>query len=96
MSLFAVFGQDIFFKVTPAWSDVLDTAVSAKDAATPAGMASRCCPPNADRAVGETEYRLKTEIPCAAGHPGYLDGQLWLTTATEDGHDFYACVDEAT
>ena len=44
----------------------------------------------------ETEnIRWKTAIPHRGwSTPVVLDGQVWLTTATEDGHDFYAiCVD---
>jgi outer membrane protein assembly factor BamB len=44
----------------------------------------------------ETEnVRWKTAIPYRGwSTPVVLDGQVWLTTATEDGHDFYAiCVD---
>jgi outer membrane protein assembly factor BamB len=39
--------------------------------------------------------RWKTEIPHRGwSTPVVMDGQVWLTTATEDGHDFYAiCVD---
>ena len=42
--------------------------------------------------------RWKTEIPFRGwSTPVIMGGQVWLTTATEDGHDFYAiCVDEAT
>ncbi len=42
--------------------------------------------------------RWKTEIPYRGwSTPVVLDGQIWLTTATEDGHDFYAiCVDAET
>lgn len=44
----------------------------------------------------ETEnVRWKTAIPHLGwSTPVVMDGQVWLTTATEDGHDFYAvCVD---
>jgi len=35
--------------------------------------------------------RWKTEIPYRGwSTPVVLDGQIWLTTATEDGHDFFA------
>lgn len=39
--------------------------------------------------------RWKTPIPHRGwSTPVVMDGQVWLTTATEDGHDFYAiCVD---
>src|SRR3989304_3445471 len=39
--------------------------------------------------------RWKTEIPYRGwSTPVVMDGQVWLTTATEDGHDFDAiCVD---
>src|SRR5450432_1231390 len=42
--------------------------------------------------------RWKTEIPFRGwSTPVIMGGQVSLTTATEDGHDFYAiCVDEAT
>jgi outer membrane protein assembly factor BamB len=42
--------------------------------------------------------RWKTEIPHEGwSTPVVMDGQVWLTTATEDGHDFYAiCVDAKT
>jgi len=42
--------------------------------------------------------RWKTEIPHRGwSTPVVMDGQIWLTTATEDGHDFYAiCVDADT
>ena len=42
--------------------------------------------------------RWKTEIPHRGwSTPVILDGQVWLTTATEDGHDYYAiCVDAQT
>jgi outer membrane protein assembly factor BamB len=40
----------------------------------------------------ETEnLKWKTEIPLRGwSTPVVMDGQVWLTTATEDGHDFYA------
>jgi len=44
----------------------------------------------------ETEnVRWKTPIPHVGwSTPVVMDGQIWLTTATEDGHDFFAvCVD---
>jgi len=47
----------------------------------------------------ETEnVRWKTAIPHRGwSTPVVMDGQVWLTTATEDGHDFYAiCVDAAS
>jgi len=47
----------------------------------------------------ETEnLKWKTEIPFRGwSTPVVKDGQVWLTTATEDGHDFYAiCVDAET
>jgi len=42
--------------------------------------------------------RWKTPIPYQGwSTPVVMDGQVWLTTATEDGHDFYAvCVDAET
>ena len=42
--------------------------------------------------------RWKTEIPHRGwSTPVVMDGKVWLTTATEDGHDYYAlCVDAAT
>jgi len=42
--------------------------------------------------------RWKTAIPYRGwSTPVVMDGQVWLTTATEDGHDFYAiCVDAET
>jgi outer membrane protein assembly factor BamB len=42
--------------------------------------------------------KWKTEIPYRGwSTPVVLDGQVWLTTATEDGHDFFAiCVDAET
>lgn len=42
--------------------------------------------------------RWKTPIPHRGwSTPVVMDGQVWLTTATEDGHDFYAlCVDADT
>jgi outer membrane protein assembly factor BamB len=42
--------------------------------------------------------RWKTEIPYRGwSTPVVMDGQVWLTTATEDGHDFYAlCLDADT
>jgi outer membrane protein assembly factor BamB len=42
--------------------------------------------------------KWKTEIPYRGwSTPVVLGGQLWLTTATEDGHDFFAvCVDPET
>lgn len=48
---------------------------------------------------GETEnVTWKTEIPYRGwSTPVLLGGQIWLTTATEDGHEFYAvCVDALT
>ena len=95
----------LFQGVTPAWSDVLDTTVSAKG--WPAFRGPRgdgiAVPPGTERGLpvqwSETENIVwKTEIPLRGwSTPVILDGQLWLTTATEDGHDFYAlCVDEAT
>ena len=47
----------------------------------------------------ETEnVKWKTEIPfLGLSSPIVLDNQIWLTTATEDGHDFYAlCLDAST
>jgi outer membrane protein assembly factor BamB len=47
----------------------------------------------------ETEnVRWKTEIPDRGwSTPVVMDGQVWLTTATVDGHDFFAlCVDADT
>ncbi len=47
----------------------------------------------------ETEnIRWKTPIPHRGwSTPVVMDGQIWLTTATEDGHDFFAiCVDAET
>jgi outer membrane protein assembly factor BamB len=46
----------------------------------------------------ETEnVKWRTEIPYRGwSTPVVMGGQVWLTTATEDGHDFFAiCVDEA-
>jgi outer membrane protein assembly factor BamB len=42
--------------------------------------------------------KWKTEIPYRGwSTPVIMDGQVWLTTATEDGHDFFAiCLDEVT
>lgn len=42
--------------------------------------------------------RWKTPIPHRGwSTPVVLDGQVWLTTATDDGHDYYAlCVDAET
>jgi outer membrane protein assembly factor BamB len=42
--------------------------------------------------------KWKTEIPFRGwSTPAVLNGQVWLTTATQDGHDFYAlCVDAAS
>ena len=41
--------------------------------------------------------KWKTEIPYKGwSTPVIMGGQVWMTTATEDGHDFFAiCVDEA-
>ena len=47
----------------------------------------------------ETEnVKWKTEIPFRGwSTPVVMGGQVWLTTATEDGHDFFAiCVDAET
>jgi outer membrane protein assembly factor BamB len=47
----------------------------------------------------ETEnVKWKTPIPLKGwSSPVVMDNQIWLTTATEDGHDFYAiCVDAGT
>lgn len=63
------------------------------------------CAPGDARMVGlplnwsETNnVRWKTEIPLnGLSTPAIMGGQIWLTTATEDGHDFYGiCVDEQT
>jgi outer membrane protein assembly factor BamB len=42
--------------------------------------------------------KWKTEIPnLGLSSPVVMDNQVWLTTATEDGHDFYVlCVDATT
>src|SRR5207248_10013105 len=42
--------------------------------------------------------KWKTEIPYRGwSTPVVMDGQVWLTTATEDGHDFFViCVDAET
>jgi outer membrane protein assembly factor BamB len=48
---------------------------------------------------GESEnVRWKTPIPHKGwSTPVILDGQIWLTTATDDGHDYFAiCVDAET
>lgn len=61
--------------------------------------------PNDSRPVGfpvhwsETEnIKWKTEMPCRGwSTPVVMAGQVWLTTATEDGHDFFAiCVEADT
>ena len=61
--------------------------------------------PGDDKPVGlpltwsETEnVRWKTPIPHRGwSTPVVMDGQIWLTTATEDGHDYFAiCVDADT
>lgn len=64
------------------------------------GMATK---PGTERGVpvtwSETENIVwKTEIPFRGwSTPVILEGRVWLTTATEDGHDFYViCVDAAT
>ncbi len=46
----------------------------------------------------EKNVRWKTAIHDRGwSSPVILGGQIWMTTATEDGHDFYAvCVDETT
>src|SRR5262245_32227087 len=47
----------------------------------------------------ETEnVKWKTEIPYhGISTPVIMDGQIWLTTAPDDGHDFYVIrVDAAT
>lgn len=47
----------------------------------------------------ETEnVKWKTEIPhLGLSSPVVMENQVWLTTATEDGHDFYViCVDATT
>ncbi|MDB6021349.1 MAG: outer rane biosis protein BamB [Pedosphaera sp.] len=47
----------------------------------------------------ETEnVKWSTAIPYRGwSTPAIMDGQIWLTTATEDGHDFFAiCVDAET
>src|SRR6266853_1268369 len=47
----------------------------------------------------ETEnIKWKTEIPYRGwSTPVVMGGQVWLTTATEDGHDFFAiCLDAET
>src|SRR5512143_1822594 len=47
----------------------------------------------------ETEnVKWKTEIPYRGwSTPAVMGGQVWLTTATLDGHDFFGiCADEAT
>lgn len=59
--------------------------------------------PGGERGVpltwSETEnVAWKTEIPFRGwSTPVVLEGRIWLTTATEDGHDFYViCVEAAT
>jgi outer membrane protein assembly factor BamB len=44
------------------------------------------------------QVKWKTEIPASGwSTPVILEGQAWLTTATPDGHDFFAlCVDTAS
>src|SRR6266498_5028018 len=58
-----------------------------------------------DKAIGlpsqwsETNnVKWKTEIPQKGwATPVIMDGQVWIATATADGHDFFAiCVDEET
>jgi outer membrane protein assembly factor BamB len=62
-------------------------------------------PPGLTNPVGlplhwsETEnVKWKTPIPLRGwSTPAVMGGQVWLTTATEDGHDFFGiCVDAAT
>lgn len=46
----------------------------------------------------QENIRWKTEIPYQGwSTPVIMDGKIWLTTATEDGHDYFViCVDAAT
>ena len=46
----------------------------------------------------DRNVRWKTAIPFRGwSTPVVLNRQIWLTTATEEGHDFYAiCLDEKT
>src|SRR5208337_4121300 len=60
---------------------------TAADEAKPAGLPLRW---------SETEnVKWKTPIPCCGwSTPVVLGGQVWLTTATEDGDDFFVlCLD---
>src|SRR5713101_6474310 len=54
--------------------------------------------PGETKAAGLPLRWRKTEIPYRGwSTPVVKDGQVWLTTATEDGHDFFAiCVDAET
>lgn len=64
--------------------------VAAEDAAAPRGL---------PRSWSETEnVRWKMAIPHRGwSTPVILDGQVWLTTATEDGHEFFVlCIDADT
>ena len=60
--------------------------------ATPNPSASRCT------GAKRNNIKWKTEIPYRGwSTPVVMGGQVWLTTATEDGHDFFAiCVDAET
>jgi outer membrane protein assembly factor BamB len=67
-----------------------DGHVAARGDASPVGLALEWSESN--------NVRWKTEIPHRGwSTPVVMDGRVWLTTATVDGHDYYAlCVDAAT
>ena len=65
-----------------------DGHVSASGDIKPVGLPLRWSETN--------NIKWKTEIPYRGwSTPVVMDGQVWLTTATEDGHDYFAiCVDK--
>ncbi|MGO8699671.1 MAG: PQQ-binding-like beta-propeller repeat protein [Limisphaerales bacterium] len=67
-----------------------DGHVSAAGASHPAGLPLHWSETN--------NVKWKTEIPYSGwSTPVVMDGQVWLTTATPDGHDFFViCIDAAT
>ncbi|MCH5376247.1 MAG: PQQ-binding-like beta-propeller repeat protein, partial [Planctomycetes bacterium] len=84
----------ILFMIAPAWADWPQFRGPTGD-----GLATT---PGSDKKIGlpthwsETEnVTWKTPIPYVGwSTPVVMGGQIWLTTATEEGHDFFAiCVD---
>lgn len=92
-----------FEGMRPAWSDGLETGGCAKGWPAFRGPQGNgiAVPPGGECGLpvqwSETETIVwKTELPLRGwSTPVILEGRIWLTTATEEGHEFYVlCVEE--